>query len=87
MLKTYKLVFAGQQIRLIKKGAQDAKLFINGEKQPLTKQCFKNRINYLSKLGLLGDFIISQVTTKLGQELRFYLSNNGHNQLIFKTAA
>ena len=73
MLKTYKLVLAGQQIRLTKNDQQDAKLHINGQKQTLIKQSFKNRTNYLAKLEKMGDFIISQVTTRLGQEIRFYL--------------
>ena len=84
-MKTYKLVLAGQQIRLTKKDEQDAKLYINGQKQTMIKQAFKNRTNYLTKLGQLGDFIISQVSTKLGEEIRFYLKSAGQNQLLFKT--
>ena len=84
MLKTYKLVLAGQQIRLIKKDQQDAKLYVNGQKQSLAKQAFGNRTNYLAKLGQIGDFVISQVSTKLGQEIRLYLKSSGQNQLLFK---
>ncbi|ATD00069.1 MAG: hypothetical protein ACPGVL_03645 [Pseudoalteromonas spongiae] len=87
MLKTYKLVLAGQQIRLTKNDQQDAKLYINGQKQTLIKQSFKNRTNYLAKLEKMGDFIISQVTTRLGQEIRFYLKSAGQNQLLFKANA
>ena len=86
MLKTYKLVFAGQQIRFTRNDKQETKLFVNGQKQTLLKQAFSNRVNYLAKLEQLGDFIISQVSTKLGEELRFYLKSSGQSQLLFKTA-
>lgn len=82
MTNTWKIIVNGLQLRLVNNLITGTRLFINGKSADLKLKITDNRENYSAHLDKLGDVIISKITSKIGQELRMYVKQNGTPKLV-----
>lgn len=82
MTNTWKIIVNGLQLRLVNNLITGTRLYINGKSADLKLKITDNRENYSAHLDKLGDVIISKITSKIGQELRMYVKQNGTPKLV-----